>query len=116
MGIKVEDINDLACLVEKTFGNRAKIVEVNTEKKDVVCMLYDAFLFRCSIGDRYGVFGGAIEFGKQEANITNFIGGRLSLNSDDESIMGSIKRVDNYCRLRLPDKYLDAYSKAYPEN
>ena len=38
---------------------------------------------------------------------------KCSLNSDEESIKQSLHIVDDYCRLRLPDKFLEAYDKAY---
>lgn len=42
-----------------------------------------------------------------------FLGNHCSLNSDRKSIEDSLKIIDDYCRLRLPDKFLDAYYKAY---
>ena len=49
----------------------------------------------------------------KEGVITEFLGKRCSLNSDVQSIKKSLQIIDDYCRLRLPDKFLDAYYKAY---
>ena len=32
---------------------------------------------------------------------------------DEKSIKESLQIIDDYCRLRLPDKFLDAYYHAY---
>ena len=53
-----------------------------------------------------------LQIGK-EGIIIEFLGKICSLNSDAESIKESLQIIDNYCRLRLPDKFLDAYYKAY---
>jgi len=50
--------------------------------------------------------------GKDEV-ITEFLGKSCSLNSDEESIKQSLQMIDDYCRLRLPDKFLEAYYQAY---
>jgi len=34
-------------------------------------------------------------------------------NRDEQSIKESLQIIDNYCRIGLPDKFLDAYYKAY---
>jgi hypothetical protein len=107
------DIKKLYDLVESTYGYKADMLYMDTEKKEIACMLYNSFLFKCNINDQYGRFGAGIVLGNQEATITEFLGKRCSLNSDKESIQESLQLVDNYCRLRLPDKFLEAYKKAY---
>lgn len=106
---------ELYKLVKEYFGYKADMLYIDSEKKEVACLLYDSFLFKCDLDDQYGRFGGGIHFGQVEATITKFLGERCSLNSDPESIKDSLKIVDNYCRLRLPDKFLDAYDKAYAD-
>lgn len=49
-------------------------------------------------------------------SLRSLLGRRCSLNSDEESIKKSLQIIDEYCRLRLPDKFLDAYYEAYVEN
>lgn len=106
------DINALYNLVENFFGHKAKMRELHSVKKEVTCLLYDSFLLVCSLDDRYGMFGAGLVIGKDEV-ITEFLGKSCSLNSDEESIKQSLQMIDDYCRLRLPDKFLEAYYQAY---
>lgn len=85
---------------------------IDSAKKVVTCILYDSFWLICSLDDQYGRFGAGLEIGEKGV-ITDFLGKRCSLNSDEKSIRESLKIIDDYCRLRLPDKYLDAYYHAY---
>lgn len=103
---------ELYDLVEKFFGYKAKMKFYNFETKEVACILYDSFWLSCSLDDQYGRFGAGLETGKGGV-ITDFLGETCSLNSDKRSIKESLKVIDNYCRIHLPDKFLDAYYKAY---
>ncbi len=107
------DIDKLCDLIESFFGYKADVLYKDTEKKEVVCMLYNAFLLKCNLDDRYGRFGAGIVFGSQEATISEFFGKRCSLNTDEKSIKESLQIIDDYCRLRLPDKFLAKYDKSY---
>lgn len=95
------------------FGYKAKMRYLNSETNKAACILYDSFWLVCSLDDQYGRFGAGIVLGNGEGILTNFLGRRCSLNSDEQSIKNSLQIIDDYCRLRLPDKFLDAYYKAY---
>jgi hypothetical protein len=43
---------------------------------------------------------------------TTFFGRGVSLNSDKESILTSLQIVDEWCRLHLPEKFLERYDAA----
>lgn len=105
-------VNELYDLVEDFYGYKIHMRSLNSEAKEVVGVLYDSFVLKCNINDRYGRFGAGIETGKK-CIITDFLGKECSLNGDEKSIQESLKIIDEYCRLRLPDKFLDAYYKAY---
>lgn len=109
------NVEELYDLVEDFFGYKAKMRYINSATKEVACILYDSFWLKCDLDDRYGRFGAGLVIGK-EGVITEFLGKRCSLNSDVESIKNSLQIIDDYCRLRLPDKFLDAYYKAYVLN
>lgn len=109
-------VDDLYNLVEDFFGYRCNMIGINSEKKEVSCILYDSFFLECDLNDEHDRFGAGICFGEQKYTITEFLGKRCSLNSDEESIKESLKIIDDYCRLRLPDKFLEAYYKAYVTN
>ena len=100
-------------LLEKNFGGyKAKMISLNSETKEVVCLLYDSFLLKCGLEEQHGRFEAGIEIGNHHV-ITEFLGKTCSMNSDVESIIASLQIIEEYCRLRLPDKFLDAYEKAY---
>lgn len=105
-------VDELYDLVEKYYGYKINMLSVNSETKEVKGILYDSFILTCDINDRYGRFGAGIKIGG-EGVLTNFLGEQCSLNSDEKSIKESLKLIDDYCRLRLPDKFIDAYYKAY---
>lgn len=104
---------ELYVLVEEYFGYKIRKQYMDSRKKEVCGTLYDSFFFSCNINDRYGRFGAGICFAEQEHTITEFLGKTCSLNCDEKSIKNSLKIIDDYCRLRLPDKFLDAYDDAY---
>lgn len=109
------NIDELYDLVEDFFGYKANMRYLNTTTNEVACILYDSFWLKCSLDDQHGRFGAGLEIGK-EGVITDFLGKRCSLNSDVESIKKSLQIIDDYCKLRLPDKFLDAYYKVYVMN
>ena len=106
------DVNELYNFVEEFFGYKARMRYVNSKSKEVGCILYDAFFVKCGIDDRYGRFWAGLEI-CNEVTLTSFLGRTCSLYSDEESVKKSLQIIDDYCRLRLPDKYLDEYYKAY---
>ncbi|MFD1739553.1 hypothetical protein ACFSCX_24020 [Bacillus salitolerans] len=106
------DIRDLLKIIESFFGKKAKQYMIESEKREISCLLYDSFQFKCGFEGQYGNFNGGIIVGDSYV-VTKFFGEFLSLNNDEESIIKSLEKVDQYCRLRLPDKFLNAYEEAY---
>lgn len=106
------ELNKLYELIRDFYGYKCNMRGINSKKKEVYCILYDSFWLICSLDDQYGRFGAGLEVG-DEKMITEFLGKRCSLNSDEQSIKESLLLIDEYCRLRLPDKFLDAYYNAY---
>ena len=106
------DIDKLYDIIENFFGYKCKMRGIDSHKQEVFCILYDSFWLVCNLDDQYGRFGAGLAIGTR-GMITNFLGKRCSLNSDEKSIRESLKIIDDYCRLRLPDKFLDAYYEAY---
>ena len=106
------EVNSLYKLVRDFYGFKCSMIGMNSEKKEVSCTLYDSFRLICWLGERYGSFGAGIELGK-ESMISDFLGKYCSLNSDGQSIKESLQLIDDYCRLRLPDKFLEEYHKVH---
>ena len=105
-------VMELYKLIEEHYGYKIQMRGLNSSTQEVFGVLYESFLLKCNLDDRYGMFGGAIEIAEGQV-ISHFLGEKCSLNGDEKSIKESLDIIDNYCRLRLPDKFLEAYDKAY---
>ncbi len=104
---------ELYNLVKDFYGYKISMIGYNSSTSEVKGILYDSFLLKCDTNDRYGRFGCGLFLDNSQVAITKFLGKRCSLNSDIVSIKKSLELVDDYCRLRLPDKFLQAYDEAY---
>lgn len=106
------DAGKLCDLVDDYYGYKVDMTYVNL-KSEVVGILYDSFYIRCFLDEEQKTFNAGISFGESELLITELLGKRCLTGCDEESIKKSLQIIDDYCRLRLPDKYLDAYYQAY---
>ena len=97
-------------IAKNFWGNRAKI-SVN-EQKEAICVLYDAFIFRWNYNDRYGAFEGGVLL-KNDSLVWDYLGKNLQTDRWKGAFLKDLEIVDQYCRMRLPDKYLKAYDVAY---
>ena len=106
------DVKRLYSLVKNFFGYKCNMIGINSESTQVTCFLYDSFVLRCELESQHKMFGAGLEIANGIV-LTDFLGKRCSLNNDEASIKESLQIIDDYCRLRLPDKFLDEYYKAY---
>lgn len=106
-------LQELVVLVRNSIGARGRVEAVDSATDEVVFTMYDAFGFRCGLDNRYGSFGLLLPV-EAGAAIHTFLGREVSMNPDRESIRESLALVDEYCRLRLPDKYLEHYDRIHP--
>ncbi|MGH1550605.1 hypothetical protein ACRAWB_16070 [Leifsonia poae] len=104
---------ELARFIRDCIGPRGRVQSADSGSGDIVFTMYDAFGFKCGLDDRYGSFGLILPVEAGGA-IRSFLGREISMNSDPQSIRESLQLVDSYCRLRLPDKYLEVFDAAYP--
>jgi len=107
------DEKDLYELVFGFFGYKCRMLTLESERPEVGCILYDTFLFKCHVNARNEIFSCGIIVGHGEATITEYLGKHCSPKSDVESIKNSLKMIDDYCRLRLPEKFIEAYFQVY---
>mgnify|MGYP000968196183 CR=1 FL=1 len=105
------EIKEFSDLVKEYFGYKMTFYCLNYDTKTIECILYDSFYFELSIGDRYGVFGAAIGIGNMMHSLTKVLGKDITLSSDRESIKSNLATIDNYCRIRLPDKFLNEFDR-----
>lgn len=107
------NIGELFNLIEEFFGYKADMQSMDVEKKEITFWLYNSFLIKCCLDERYNSFGAGVVLGNQESTVTEFLGERCSLDNDEDSIKQSLLIIENYCKLRLPDKFLHAFEDAY---
>ena len=107
------NVDKLYDLVKDFFGYKASMRYKAREIRKIACILYDSFWLECSLDDQNNRFSAGIILDNKEGVLTNFLGKQCLLNSDEESIKQSLQIIDDYCRLRLPDKFLEAYYYAY---
>lgn len=109
--LNIEEIEEVA---KKFFRHKIRYTMKRTVdfEQHLYGLLYDILVLELSIGSQYGEFGASISIGS-ELYAAGLLGNKISLNNDEKSIRESLQVIDDYCRLLLPDKYLDAYDKAY---
>ena len=99
------DLGQMYQLMLEYFSIKASGQTMSHAKQEITVVLYDSFVFKFGLDERYKSFGGGI-FLDDHHSIVSFLGEKLSMNNDRNSILANFKIVDNYCRLRLPDKFL----------
>jgi len=95
-------------LVEDFFGDRATMKGFNRSHAEFTATLYETFRVTCGLGGDHGEFGASVDAAAGAA-LSTFFGRNLSLNSDRESILESLRILDDWCRLHLTDAFLKRY-------
>jgi hypothetical protein len=103
--------HDFFGLVRDYFGAKATDEVVAHSTSVYRCTLYETFRFECGLDGEHGEFGGGIEYAPGAFH-TTFFNERLSLNDDAASILANLRLVDEWCRLHLPDTFLERYAAA----
>lgn len=107
-------IKDVYYLAIDYYNHKISSPTVNSKEGSFEFVLYESFVFGMSIDERYGVFGAALSLSNKHISL-KLLGEEIAINNDRNEILKSFKKIDTYCRLRLPDKFLEAYDKAYKE-
>jgi hypothetical protein len=98
---------ELRDLLKKFFGSKVSDIQISKEE-EITCVLYDAFVFKCDLNERYGCFRGRLMM-DSIFSLSTLFNKTFSLDSDEESVITNFRMIDEYCRLRLPDKFLKRY-------
>jgi len=109
------DSKEFLDLVDGIFGAKATQIGYARARMVYTCTLYETFRFKCGLDGEHGEFGAGIEWAPDNY-LTTFLGQRLSLNRDRQSVLESLRVVDEWCRLHLPDKFLERYEAALAES
>ena len=104
------DFDQLIRVIRTYSGSSIRIESADFENQELLLIFYDAMLVKCNIDLQYGRFGIAVVI-SEGTLVRDLFGEAFSQNNDEASIRASLSNVDEYCRLRLPDKYLDAYER-----
>ena len=108
MTLEHTPFNEVVPIIESFFGARVSVQSVDSATQKILFVLYDAFAFRTDIDER-GSFGVVRIVGKSPAYPDYFLGRNTSLRTGEEQIRGALEAIDEYCRLQLPEKYLEAF-------
>lgn len=107
------DVRELYDFIENYYGYKVSMRYINSELMEVGVILYDSFYIKCFLKEEQKKFNAGISYGESEPLITEFLGRKCLTGCDEQSIKTSLQIIDDYCRLRLPDKFLEAYYQAY---
>lgn len=107
-------LDELYVYLRKFFGYKAEVLAQRDDKQEIDIILYDSFFINCGFDER-GSFGAGLCL-PNNVITTSFCGYCCSLvENNEQSIEFALKKIDEYCHLRLPDKYLEMYDKVYKE-
>lgn len=101
----------LYALINEYLGFKVFMMSVETNVNEVEFIFYDSFLAICGTGESCDRF--YVKIGVGNTYISEFLGQTCLSAVDEESIKSSLDIVDQYCRLRLPDRYLEEYEQEY---
>ena len=104
---------DLYRFIEEYLEYKVWMISYNPETNVVKGILYDSFFVMWHIDKSLNEFRAELRYGDSDHVITEFLGKKCVGKLEHKSIQKGLDIIDNYCRLRLPDKFLDAHYKAY---
>ena len=105
------DLKEYSRLVESYYKLKLTFHIINYDTNTIECILYNSFYLEFSIAKESGDYSFAIAVGNQMYRPSKVIGQDIILDGDLESIITSMDIIDKYCRLRLPDKFLEEFDK-----
>ncbi|KQQ92896.1 hypothetical protein ASF62_13945 [Leifsonia sp. Leaf325] len=108
------DSNDFFDLFDDFWGPKASNAAYIFDAPAVSCLLYDAFPFRFGVDGPHGTSTAGYEYSTDKFSVA-LLGRKFTLDSDRESILANFRLADEYCRLRLTDKYLEAFDESHPQ-
>ena len=104
---------DLYWFIREYFDYKICMMFYDSEKNEVEGILYESFFLVWHIDSSSNEFIGELRYGDSDHVITEFLGKKCVGKLEYKSIQKGLDIIDNYCRLKLPDKFLDAHYKAY---
>ncbi len=108
-----DDAMRVMTIVKTTLSDRATEVylDIDESVRGVTGVLFDAFVFQIGLEQPRGNLAAGIQLAGGRL-VTAPFGRRFTLNSDDASIRGVLGQMEEWARLRLPDKYLERWGSS----
>ncbi|MDJ0338437.1 hypothetical protein [Cryobacterium sp. PH31-O1] len=94
------------------FGARMSSPTNDEAGRSMTGVLYDSFLIRCGYDEQKPMFGASICVSPQSGS-RGFLGRSPSWSTDRDSLVEGLQLIDEYCRLRLPEKFLTVFDAAH---
>ncbi len=111
---KITDLMTIRNIIKRFWGYKVNLVIPYPEERKVVARLYDAFEFKFQLAyEHYKELFHASLLIPDNVAIDRLLGVDAWKTPTMENIISILEAVDRYCRLRLPDKYLEAFDEAY---
>lgn len=108
-----DDAMRVMTIVKTTPADRATEVYLDLDEnvRGVTGVLFDAFVFQIGLEQPRRNLAAGIQLAGGRL-VTAPFGRRFTLNSDDASIRGVLGQMEEWARLRLPDKYLERWGSS----
>lgn len=110
----ISDLRELRSLVQQHFGKNARYLatrrdEADSNRGSVRFSLYDSFVFSFVVAEFPLSSLAVVHHLPTDAFSSRLLGEELTfIENDEKALASAFQTVDRYCRLRLPDKYLNA--------
>lgn len=113
----IADLRQMRSVVQEHFGKRALFRGVqpsegysNFERGAVQFLAYDSFAFMFVIADEPYTSLGCVLQVTDAISTTTVLGEDLAfIENTEEDLQKALAVIDRFCRLSLPDKFLEAY-------
>ena len=105
-------ITKLYELIEKYFDKKVRMMSYNQENGFVCGCLYDTIFFKCNLNYEKNEFDAIVYYTQNDYFINKFLGKTCKTIIDEDEIESKLYILDNYCRFRLTDKFLEVFDQA----
>ena len=105
-------IRKLYKLIEKYFDKKVSMGGYNEQKNSVFGCLYNTIFIECTLNYEKNEFDVIVYYTQNDYFINKFLGETCKTIIDEDLIIDKLKVIDNYCRIRLTDKFLKVFDEA----
>ena len=99
-------------VIEEYFDKKIRMGGYNDQKNSVFGCLYNTIFIECTLNYVINEFSVVIYYNREECFIDTILGETCKTIIDEDLIIDKLKVIDNYCRIRLTDKFLKVFDEA----